>query len=82
MARQCTICFKHLKKNCKCGSVDNIFPITWKFKVPKKGKVEDWKETLDFLYSFHSSRLGTDQLEAAVTRTRLQPHFKKLKEHQ
>ena len=79
MSHGCIACFKHLKRNCKCGSPKQV-SLGYKARVPVAGNVNDWKEfVLDYIYPIYASRhkVWTDELIDKLKGTRLESVIKK-----
>lgn len=54
--------------------------MSYRFRVPKEGKINDWKETLTYLYKACKwNKYYVKDLEEKVQGTDLQNHLEKLK---
>lgn len=57
-------CFKHLKRNCKCGSPKQL-NLHHSTRVPPDGKKQEWKEFTKWLSSRNES-LKNKMIEAKI----------------
>ena len=77
MSRGHIICLKHLKRNCKCDSPKKI-SLHHSTRVPKDGKVNDWKEFIKWLHAINSTYFKTE-LDSKTIGTPLEEYYNKLK---
>lgn len=62
MSRSHLACFKHMKRNCKCGSPKHL-NLHHSIRVPPDGKKQEWKEFKKFLLTWNRKDFNKILLE-------------------
>ena len=68
------VCFKHLKRNCKCHSPKSI-SLHHSVRVPMDGKKSAWKEFTDWL--LETRKWHREELYKALEGTEMEKRIKK-----
>ena len=68
------VCFKHLKRNCKCTSSKSI-DLHHSTRIPPDGKKGAWKEFVDWLLS--NGRGSKEMIRKSLEGTRFENRIEK-----